>query len=160
MPRDASLPGRKPTAGDFALATEFIPHMAWVCTAERLVEYANTQLTDYTGLPLEGLLAWKWILSVHQHDSERIRLARDVAAQTRTPLRSPVRVRRFDGEYRWHFASDRAFAVTTVRSPDGSVLRSTSSREKAQMPTFPRRSRSSTRPWASSRSFMPSGRSG
>ena len=75
-------------------------------------------LTDYTGLPFERLLAWKWMLSVHQDDVERIRIARDLAAQTRTPIRFDLRLRRFDGHYRWHFASDRAFV-----GDDGEISR-------------------------------------
>ena len=42
----------------FSLAAEFIPHVVWMSTAERMVEYVKTHTTDYAGLPAQKLLEW------------------------------------------------------------------------------------------------------
>ena len=35
----------------FSLAAEFIPYIAWMSTAKRMLECVNTHATDYAGLP-------------------------------------------------------------------------------------------------------------
>jgi two-component system NtrC family sensor kinase len=91
----------------FSLAAEFIPHMVWMSTADRMVEYLNTHATDYARLPAQKLLEWGWILLVHPSDLERVRLTRDLVARTEAPVRTEFRLRRFDGQYRWHAINTR-----------------------------------------------------
>ena len=91
----------------FSLAAEFISHMVWMSTADRMVEYLNTHATDYAGLPARKLLEWGWILLVHPSDLERVRLTRDLVARTEASVRTEFRLRRFDGQYRWHAISTR-----------------------------------------------------
>jgi PAS domain S-box-containing protein len=85
----------------FSLAAEFIPYIAWMSTAERMLECVNTHATDYAGLPAQRLREWRWILLVHPSDLERVRLTRDSAARTRAVIRTELRLKRFDGQYRW-----------------------------------------------------------
>jgi PAS domain S-box-containing protein len=99
---------RRLSAADFALAADLMPHVVWMSTADRLVEYVNSKGTDYTGVSAEKLLGWKWILLVHGDDVERVRAARDLAARTQGPIEMEFRLRRFDGQHRWHYLSTRA----------------------------------------------------
>src|ERR1035441_5618027 len=129
---------RKPelSVGGFSLAAEFISHMVWMSTADRMVEYLNTHATDYAGLPARKLLEWGWILLVHPSDLERVRLTRDLVARTEASVRTEFRLRRFDGQYRWHAISTPVPSLmTTERSSSGSVPPLTSRTERAMTPT-------------------------
>ena len=39
---------------------------------------------------------------LHPDDADRVQTARDLAARTQAPLGAECRLRRFDGQYRWH----------------------------------------------------------
>ena len=41
--RDGSIPRRKFSPDEFRLAAEFMPHIVWMATPDRLIEYVNTQ---------------------------------------------------------------------------------------------------------------------
>ena len=87
---------------DFVVAAEFMPHIVWLATPDRLIEYINARGTDYTGLPAEDLYGSKWISVVHHDDSGRFQAVTDLAVATDAPLAFQCRLRRFDGQYRWH----------------------------------------------------------
>ena len=59
---------------EFRVAAEFIPHIVWMATPDRLIEYINTQGIDYTGLPADDLYGSKWITVVHPDDVDRVQL--------------------------------------------------------------------------------------
>src|ERR1017187_7371963 len=84
--RDGSIPRRKFSPDEFRLAAEFMPHIVWMATPDRLIEYVNTQGTDYTGLPAADILGRKSISVVHPDDVDRVQLSWDLAARTETPL--------------------------------------------------------------------------
>jgi PAS domain S-box-containing protein/putative nucleotidyltransferase with HDIG domain len=90
------------------MVAEFMPHIVWMATPDRLIEYVNTEAVDYFGLHPEDLLGWKWITVVHPDDAARVQAARDIAAWAHAPLSIECRFRRFDGQYRWHDLRSRA----------------------------------------------------
>jgi PAS domain S-box-containing protein len=116
--RDASIRRRKFSPNQFRLAAEFMPHIVWMATPDRLIEYVNTQGTDYTGLPAADILGRKSISVVHPDDVDRVQLSWDLAARTETPLELECRLRRFDGQYRWHDLRSRA-----LFDDDGAILK-------------------------------------
>jgi putative nucleotidyltransferase with HDIG domain/PAS domain S-box-containing protein len=63
---------------------------------------------EYFGLPPEDLWGWRWVTVVHPEDAARVQAARDIAAWARAPLNLECRLRRFDGQYRWHDVRSRA----------------------------------------------------
>jgi PAS domain S-box-containing protein/putative nucleotidyltransferase with HDIG domain len=116
--RDASVAKGKFSPDEFRAAAEFIPHMVWMATPDRLVEYVNSQGTDYVGLPMEDICGWKWISVLHPDDADRVRTVRDLAARTQAPLGAECRLRRFDGQYRWH-----DLRSLPVLDDDGAILK-------------------------------------
>src|ERR1039458_9880682 len=83
--RDASIPRRKFSPDQFRLAAEFMPHIVWMATPDRLIEYVNTQGPAYIGWAAEDILGRKWISVVHPDDVDRVQLSWDLAARTETP---------------------------------------------------------------------------
>ncbi|MGA2804515.1 MAG: HD domain-containing phosphohydrolase [Acidimicrobiales bacterium] len=93
---------------ELRLVADFMPHIVWMATPDRLIEYVNTQAVEYFGLPPEDLWGWRWVTVVHPEDAARVQAARDIAAWARAPLNLECRLRRFDGQYRWHDVRSRA----------------------------------------------------
>ena len=95
-----------------------MPHIVWMATPDRLIEYVNTQGTDYIGSSAEDILGRKWISVLHPDDVDRVQLSWDLAARTDTPFELECRLRRFDGQYRWHDLRSRA-----LFDDDGAILK-------------------------------------
>ncbi len=103
---------------DLRLIAESIPHIVWMADADGATDYLNRQGTTYTGLAPEANFGWDWVSLVHPEDADRGRRAWEYATQTQTALRLDYRIRRFDGEYRWH-----AFRSLPIRDEHGVVVR-------------------------------------
>jgi PAS domain S-box-containing protein len=102
----------------FELIAESIPHIVWLADADGSGDYFNTMGTHYTGLPRQATYGWRWLELVHPDDLERARLGWEHATQSVTPFELSYRIRRSDGEFRWH-----AFRALPVRGPTASILR-------------------------------------
>jgi PAS domain S-box-containing protein len=102
----------------FELIAEAIPHIVWMAGADGSTEYFNRRGTDYTGQPPDANYGWDWVELVHPDDMERARRSWDHATRTQTPYELEYRIRRYDGQYRWH-----AFRGLPVRRPDGQVVK-------------------------------------
>ena len=68
------------------------------------VEYFNPQWSEYTGLPFDQLKGRGWKQVIHPEDvTEHVRLWRS-SIQNNRPFEFESRLRRADGEYRWHIS--------------------------------------------------------
>jgi PAS domain S-box-containing protein len=92
--------------------------MVWLADGSGSTNYFNERGTDYTGLPRQANYGWQWVNLVHQEDAGRARLGWEHATQTATPFALTYRIRRRDGEFRWH-----SFRALPVRGANGEVLR-------------------------------------
>src|SRR6267378_141937 len=83
------------------LAIDGIAGLVAVLTPNGELEAANRQLFEYFGRPLEELKNWGTNDTVHPEDLSRILelVKRGIASEI--PFNFELRVRRFDGEYRW-----------------------------------------------------------
>jgi PAS domain S-box-containing protein len=106
------------TDPEFRMVAEAVPHIVWVAGPDGATEYFNTQGVDYTGLPREAIYEWSWADLVHPDDVERTRAQWQDAVLTETPYELAYRIRRADGEFRWHAAR-----ALPVRGPDGRVTK-------------------------------------
>src|SRR3954469_3821650 len=80
------------------------PAPIWLTSANG-IEFANRALIEFVGLPLETLLGTGWTGIVHPDDLGEL-LERRAAAWAGAAIYSfEARLRRFDGEWRWHHAS-------------------------------------------------------
>ena len=68
------------------------------------VDYFNPQWSEYTGLAFDQLKGKGWKQVIHPEDvTEHVRLWRQ-SIQTSLPFEFESRLRRADGEYRWHIS--------------------------------------------------------
>jgi len=82
-------------------------------------QYFNRQGMVYAGFPTadaEPVADWKSL--IHPDDVERVRAAWHHATHTNTPYHVDYRVRRHDGQYRWH-----AIRGLPTRDASGVVIR-------------------------------------
>jgi PAS domain S-box-containing protein len=102
----------------FEEIAESIPHIVWLAGPDGATDYFNELGTEYTGLPRQANYGWGWVELVHPDDAERARLGWEQATRTATPFDLTYRIRRSDGQHRWH-----AFRALPVRNAEGEILR-------------------------------------
>ncbi len=79
-----------------------IPHIVWKANPEGIIDYVNRGWSDFTGLSPEQSQGNGWQRAIDEDDLKMIlRLWLD-AMSTLKPFEAEVRIRRIDGEYRWH----------------------------------------------------------
>jgi len=93
-----------------------IPHIVWMAAPDGATTFFNEQGTEYTGHPRETNYEWNWVTLVHPDDAVRAREGWEQAVRTEEEFALEYRIRRFDGEFRWH-----AFRARPVRLPDGGI---------------------------------------
>ncbi len=103
---------------DLWLMAESIPHIVWMAGPDGATEYFNRQGATYTGQAPDANYGWDWVALVHPDDAERARNAWEHATRTQAPYQLDYRIRRFDGEYRWH-----AFRGLPIRDDHGAVVK-------------------------------------
>jgi PAS domain S-box-containing protein len=106
------------TDPEFRRIAETLPHIVWVGAPDGTTEYINAQGTDYTGVPRTDFYDWGWVELLHPDDAERAREGWEEATRSGSPFELEYRIRRADGEYRWH-----DFRALPFRNPDGSVAK-------------------------------------
>ncbi|WP_052049860.1 PAS domain S-box protein [Leptolyngbya sp. KIOST-1] len=82
---------------------ELAPQLVWHADTQGHT-YISPQLCDYTGLSPDQLLDFGWPMVIHPDDASRIDRRWQESVQTGTPYEAEYRLRRADGEYRWHLA--------------------------------------------------------
>ncbi|MEV1286330.1 PAS domain S-box protein [Micromonospora sp. NPDC049679] len=102
---------------DLYLVADSIPHLMWVAAPDGSIEYVNRRGTEYTGLRRESHYDWDWLSLVHPDDVDYAREGWAEATRTETPYERDYRLRRADGEYRWH-----CFRSLPVRRGDGPIV--------------------------------------
>lgn len=110
--------GAAPAATHFQAMAEFSPVLMWTFRADGGIERVNARMTEYSGRSESELRDLGWHKSVHPQDlPDGIR--RWKAAITRSePFEVQFRLRRADGEYRWH-----QVAARPVKDASGRILR-------------------------------------
>jgi PAS domain S-box-containing protein len=94
---------------------ETMPAMAFVTDAVGRNMIVNRRWLEYTGF---GPEAAKSISAVHPDDAARYKAARRHSIDTGEPFEQEMRLRRFDGEYRWFLGR-----AVPLRGDDGNVLK-------------------------------------
>jgi PAS domain S-box-containing protein len=88
----------------FRALAQAVPNHVWTATADGQVDWVSDYTSDYVGLASHELIGDGWRRIVHPEDLPRLdRLRNDALAHVRT-YEIAARLRRHDGEFRWHLA--------------------------------------------------------
>ncbi|HEY0549394.1 MAG TPA: PAS domain-containing sensor histidine kinase [Verrucomicrobiae bacterium] len=102
----------------FRAIVEFLPQLVWICNVEGEFDFANSQWTIYTGIPLPELLGMNWREQMEPEDRARTCDYWMKALKGEVPYDLDYRLRRADGEYRWFKAR-----ATPMRDASGRITK-------------------------------------
>jgi PAS domain S-box-containing protein len=96
---------------------EAMPQMAFIANVEGNIIYYNQQWYDYVG-GMEGTEGWGWKDKPIHHPDDLARAIKrwNESLQTGGPYEIEYRLRRYDGQYRWHLGR-----ATAVRDSGGNI---------------------------------------
>jgi PAS domain S-box-containing protein len=107
-----------------------VPSMLWVTGPGSEVTKVNQRALDYTGARLEDFLHLGWNKFIHPDDLSETINAFSHAIQSGTSYEAVHRLRRADGEYRWHHSLGEPLATDGDASSNGTVCLLTSMNPK------------------------------
>ncbi len=110
--------GLKAREREFGVIINAIPALAWSAHPDGSAECFNEQYLAYVGLSLEHLQGSGWTVAVHPDDLSALAATWQLIMSSGKPGEAEVRLRRFDGEYRWFL-----FRANPVRDESGSILK-------------------------------------
>ncbi len=88
----------------FRELADAIPQIVFTAGPDGGLTHLNARAAQYTGQPIQDLTGWSWERVIHPDDLPAT--LRDWAFILQTGIPQPLefRIRRVDGEYRWHIA--------------------------------------------------------
>lgn len=89
---------------EWRLLADSMPQMVFVARPDASVYHFNARFYEYTGLTQEEALGEGWAKVMHPEDSAVVKDAIAQSMPHSLPFECEVRVRRHDGEYRWHIS--------------------------------------------------------
>ena len=92
--------------------------MIWTAQRNGALDYVNQRVHEYTGKPFAALEGAGWQSLVHPQDLQYCLTRRERAIKEGEPYENQLRLRRADGEYRWH-----AVAARPLKDAAGRVLK-------------------------------------
>ncbi len=105
-------------AEQYRALAESVPQLVWVSGPDGTAQYFNRRWREYTGLEPREALGRGWQRAVHPDDRPEALARWGDARQSGTAYEAEYRLRRADGEYRWHVAR-----ALPVRDESGAVTR-------------------------------------
>ena len=105
---------------DHRIVVDTIPAQVWIASPDGGLEFVNQQWIDYTGLSPAQSLGWAWSDTglIHADDRSELIATWRRMLDAGQPAQAEVRVRRFDGEYRWFLAR-----AVPLRDCEGTITR-------------------------------------
>jgi PAS domain S-box-containing protein len=94
-----------------------VPSLVWAVEPDGENTYANRRILDYIGAPYEDFRNSGWQRFVHPDDLPETLKAFQHAIETETSYETVHRVRRADGEFRWHHTRGEP-----VRDREGRII--------------------------------------
>jgi PAS domain S-box-containing protein len=81
-----------------------MPQIVYTCGPDGMADYINRRWYEYSGTSVEQSLGNFWTDTVHPGDRERTWIRWQEAVKTGSLFDAEYRLRRKDGEYRWHLS--------------------------------------------------------
>ena len=95
---------------------ESMPHKIFTTRADGSVDYLSRQWVEFAGESIDRIRDWGWVDIIHPDDrAENLRRWKHSVA-TGEPFQIEHRIRRHDGEYRWHLTR-----ATPLRGRGGEI---------------------------------------
>jgi PAS domain S-box-containing protein len=103
---------------ELSTAVDMIPAQVWSTLPDGTVDYVNRHWLEYTGRSLEDVVPGGWVNVLHPDDRAALLELRRTALARGEPYEAETRVRRADGQYRWHIRR-----VVPLRDRRGQLVR-------------------------------------
>ncbi len=103
---------------ELSLIAEQMPHLVWLTAVDGTIQYVNRQATSYTGHAETATRDWDPAEALHPDDADLVARRWRRARRDKQPFDLDQRMRRFDGEFRWHRVRSRP-----IRNASDSVVR-------------------------------------
>jgi len=113
-----TLPTDDLPAQIYRLIADTIPHMVWTARPDGSNDYFNQRLLEYAGLRAEQMHDLGWQLIVHQADLPDCLARWTRSLESGEPFHAQYRLRRADGDYRWHIG-----AAQPLRDASGRITK-------------------------------------
>jgi PAS domain S-box-containing protein len=91
------------------LILDTVPVTIWTTRPDGRCDFVSRHWLDYTGMTLEQAFGYGWTQAVHPDDIEQNLAKWRGALPELKPFEAEIRIRRFDGQYRWFLS--RAFPL-------------------------------------------------
>ena len=91
----------------FRTFAQAMPNHVWAAREDGSVEWINDRVYEYAGAERADLLGHGSDQLVHPEDEARYRAIWAASIATGAPLDAEIRIRRHDGDYRWHLVRAR-----------------------------------------------------
>src|SRR5690349_15365107 len=105
-PKQAAIP-------ELGSVVDALPGLVWTALPDGRVDFVNHQWREYTGVSSLHSSGDAWQMAIHPEDLPRLLECLRSSISSRNPCEAEVRMRRFDGQFRW-------FAVRANPITDGS----------------------------------------
>ncbi len=99
----------------FRTLAEALPQMVWIRDLKGNIEYGSRRWEEYSGI---AGISQAWKAMVHPDDWSRVMEAWQKDSVTGHPFRYEVRLKNWQGEYRWHYASGEP-----IRNKEGKIIK-------------------------------------
>ena len=105
------------TAAKFEMFAQTLPSMVWSSMPDGQIDWFNARVPEYCGIPAAEMKPNGWT-PVHPDDMPAASRLWLEAMSSGEPYDAEYRVRRFDGEYRWHITR-----AVPIRDAGGAIIR-------------------------------------
>ena len=99
------------------LIADWMPQLAWLANSAGRSIWFNQRWLEYGGYPLERLIDGGWLALCHPDDRAEIAASVQRAMVSDGGWEATFRLRRADGQYRWHLSRAISFATGNDEEP-------------------------------------------
>ena len=110
--------GREQDPLDLRAFIDRVPALAWSALPDGSIDYVNPRFRDYAGVLPDQLYGSGWKSVVCHDDIQQLETWWQSLRHSQKPGVTEVRIRRFDGEYRWHFLQ-----YNPLKDESGKIIR-------------------------------------
>jgi len=100
------------------LIIDTIPSLVWTARPDGFCDFLNQRWLRYTGMNAAQAQGWGWADAIHPVDRKGVVDHWRSCLASGTPVATQVRIRRFDGSYRWFLIS-----ANPLRDQSGNIVR-------------------------------------